>query len=234
MLLQINNLNAYYSGVHILHDINLEIEEGELVALIGPNGAGKTTLLRTISRLINSTGEIWFDGQNLARLPPHDVSALGVGHSPEGRLLFPDMSVEDNLRLGAFRFRDRGRITKDLKRVYDLFPVLYERKWQSARTMSGGEQQMLAIGRALMTRPRILLLDEPSFGVAPILVDRIFSVIKDLNRDGLTTFFSEQVVHVALDNAERTYVLEQGRIIMSERSDLLRDDPRIMESYLGM
>lgn len=234
MLLQINNLDVCYDRVHVLHDIGLEIGEGERVALIGPNGAGKTTLFRAISRLIDSKGEILFDGRDLQSLSAHDVSAAGVGHSPEGRLLFPDMSVADNLALGAFRFRDRQRITSDLQRVYDLFPVLRDRKSQMARTMSGGEQQMLAIGRALMTRPRILILDEPSFGIAPIMVDRIFAVIKELNREGLTTFFSEQNVHVALDNAERTYVLEHGRIVMSDSSDRLRNDPRIVRSYLGM
>ncbi len=234
MLLQVNNLDSYYERVQALHEVSLEINEGELVALIGPNGAGKTTLLRSISRLVRSTGEIWFGGQDLTKLSAHDVSAIGIGHSPEGRLLFPDMPVEDNLKLGAFRRRDHAQISKDLKRVYDLFPVLQERKSQMARTMSGGEQQMLAIGRALMTRPRLLILDEPSFGIAPIIVDRIFSAIKELNRDGLTTFFSEQNVRVALENSERTYVLEYGRIVMADVSDTLRDDPRIAKSYLGM
>lgn len=234
MLLQINNLNVSYDRVQVLHNVNIEIKEGELVALIGPNGAGKTTLLKAISRLLDSTGEIIFDGQNLSPLEPHDVSAIGVAHSPEGRMLFPDMSVEDNLRLGAFRRRNGAEIASDLERVFELFPRLHERRSQIARTMSGGEQQMLAIGRALMTRPRILLLDEPSFGIAPIIIERIFDVIKKLNREGLTTFFSEQAVHLALGNAERTYVLEHGSIVMSDESEKLRDDPRIMESYLGV
>ena len=234
MLLEVNKLDSSYDRVHVLHDISLEIGEGELVALIGPNGAGKTTLLRSISRMMPSSGQIRFHGHDLSRLSAHDVCGIGIGHSPEGRLLFPDMVVEDNLRLGAFRFRDQERKTKDLKRVYDLFPVLYERRSQMARTMSGGEQQMLAIGRALMTRPRMLMLDEPSFGIAPIVVDRIFAVIKELNQDGLTTFFSEQNVHIALENSERTYVIENGRIVMSDSSDNLRNDPRIAESYLGL
>lgn len=234
MLLQINNLNVSYDRVQVLHNVNIEIKEGELVALIGPNGAGKTTLLKAISQLLDSTGEIIFDGQNLNALEPHDVSAIGVAHSPEGRMLFPDMSVEDNLRLGAFRRRNAAEIANDLERVFELFPRLHERRSQIARTMSGGEQQMLAIGRALMTRPRILLLDEPSFGIAPIIIERIFEVIKKLNREGLTTFFSEQAVHLALGNAERTYVLEHGSIVMSDQSEKLRDDPRIRESYLGV
>ena len=218
----------------MLHDVSLEIDEGELVSLIGPNGAGKTTLLRSISRLAATEGSIRFDGRELTELSPQEVVALGVVQCAEGRKLFPDMTVGDNLDLGAYLRSDQAGIRADLARVYGLFPVLESRRAQRAGTMSGGEQQMLAIGRALMSKPRILLLDEPSFGISPILVDRIFAVIRQLNEEGLTALVVEQNAAVALDVSARTYVLESGRIVLSGPSREVSANQSVRESYLGM
>ena len=218
----------------MLHDVSLEIDEGELVSLIGPNGAGKTTLLRSISRLAATEGSIRFDGRELTELSPQEVVALGVVQCAEGRKLFPDMTVGDNLDLGTYLRSDQAGIRADLARVYGLFPVLESRRAQRAGTMSGGEQQMLAIGRALMSKPRILLLDEPSFGISPILVDRIFAVIRQLNEEGLTALVVEQNAAVALDVSARTYVLESGRIVLSGPSREVSANQAVRESYLGM
>ena len=218
----------------MLHDVSLEIDEGELVSLIGPNGAGKTTLLRSISRLAATEGSIRFDGRELTELSPQEVVALGVVQCAEGRKLFPDMTVGDNLDLGAYLRSDQAGIRADLARVYGLFPVLESRRAQRAGTMSGGEQQMLAIGRALMSKPRILLLDEPSFGISPILVDRIFAVIRQLNEEGLTALVVEQNAAVALEVSARTYVLESGRIVLSGPSREVSAHQAVRESYLGM
>ena len=218
----------------MLHDVSLEIDEGELVSLIGPNGAGKTTLLRSISRLAATEGSIRFDGRELTELSPQEVVALGVVQCAEGRKLFPDMTVGDNLDLGAYLRSDQAGIRADLARVYGLFPVLESRRAQRAGTMSGGEQQMLAIGRALMSKPRILLLDEPSFGISPILVDRIFAVIRQLNEEGLTALVVEQNAAVALEVSARTYVLESGRIVLSGPSREVSANQAVRESYLGM
>ena len=218
----------------MLHDVSLEISEGELVSLIGPNGAGKTTLLRAISRLAATEGSIRFDGRELTGLSPQEVVALGVVQCAEGRKLFPDMTVGDNLDLGAYLRSDQAGIRADLARVYGLFPVLESRRGQRAGTMSGGEQQMLAIGRALMSKPRILLLDEPSFGISPILVDRIFAVIRQLNKEGLTALVVEQNAAVALEVSARTYVLESGRIVLSGPSREVAANQAVRESYLGM
>lgn len=218
----------------MLHDVSLEIDEGELVSLIGPNGAGKTTLLRSISRLSATEGSIRFDGRELTELSPQEVVALGVVQCAEGRKLFPDMTVGDNLDLGAYLRSDQAGIRADLARVYGLFPVLESRRAQRAGTMSGGEQQMLAIGRALMSKPRILLLDEPSFGISPILVDRIFAVIRQLNEEGLTALVVEQNAAVALELSARTYVLESGRIVLSGPSREVSANQAVRESYLGM
>ena len=218
----------------MLHDVSLEIDEGELVSLIGPNGAGKTTLLRSISRLAATEGSIRFDGRELTELSPQEVVAIGVVQCAEGRKLFPDMTVGDNLDLGAYLRSDEAGIRADLARVYGLFPVLESRRAQRAGTMSGGEQQMLAIGRALMSKPRILLLDEPSFGISPILVDRIFAVVRQLNEEGLTALVVEQNAAVALDVSARTYVLESGRIVLSGPSREVAANQAVRESYLGM
>jgi branched-chain amino acid transport system ATP-binding protein len=233
-LLTVDRLSASYGSVSVLHDVSLEVNDGELVSLIGPNGAGKTTLLRAISRLLGAAGDIIFDGHDLTRCSPQQVVGMGVIQCAEGRQLFPDMTVNNNLELGAYLRTDRDGIRSDLTRVYDLFPVLKERRTQRAGTMSGGEQQMLAIGRALMCKPRILLLDEPSFGIAPIVVDRIFAVIKQLNTEGLTALVVEQNAGVALDVAARTYVLEAGRIVLSGSSEDVATNEGVRQAYLGL
>ena len=233
-LLRVENLSAAYGTLRVLHDVSLEIDEGELVSLIGPNGAGKTTILRAISRLAATEGSIRFDGRELTTRSPQEVVALGVVQCAEGRKLFPDMTVGDNLDLGAYLRSDREGIRADLERVYGLFPVLESRRGQRAGTMSGGEQQMLAIGRALMSRPRILLLDEPSFGISPILIERIFAVIMQLNKEGLTALVVEQNAAVALEVSARTYVLESGRIVLSGSSRDVAENRAVRETYLGM
>ncbi|MCY4470854.1 MAG: ABC transporter ATP-binding protein [Thiotrichales bacterium] len=233
-LLRVENLSAAYGALRVLHDVSLEIDEGELVSLIGPNGAGKTTILRAISRLAATEGSIRFDDREITTRSPQEVVALGVVQCAEGRKLFPDMTVGDNLDLGAYLRSDREGIRADLERVYGLFPVLESRRGQRAGTMSGGEQQMLAIGRALMSRPRILLLDEPSFGISPILVERIFAVIMQLNREGLTALVVEQNAAVALEVSARTYVLESGRIVLSGPSRDVAENRAVRETYLGM
>ena len=233
-LLTVDNLSAAYGALRVLHDVSLAIDEGELVSLIGPNGAGKTTLLRAISRLVATEGSIRFDGQELTDLSPQEVVAQGVIQCAEGRKLFTDMTAGDNLELGAYLRSDQAGIRADLERVYALFPVLQSRRGQRAGTMSGGEQQMLAIGRALMSKPRILLLDEPSFGISPILVERIFAVIQQLNEEGLTALVVEQNAGVALEVSVRTYVLESGRIVLSGPSREVAANRAVRESYLGM
>jgi branched-chain amino acid transport system ATP-binding protein len=232
--LEVDGLSAFYGHLRALSDISLTVEAGELVSIIGANGAGKTTCLRALSGLIATTGTIRFDGRNLAGLTPQDIVGLGVVHCPEGRKLFPDMTVGENLSLGAFLRSDRAAIRDDLERVNELFPILHERREQKAGTLSGGEQQMLAIGRALMCRPRILLLDEPSFGIAPIIVDRIFEVIQELNAGGLTTLLVEQNVSLALDVCSRAYVLESGRVVLAGSSADIAADKAVRETYLGM
>ena len=233
-LLTIEGLNAYYGHVQVLHGLSMHIDQGELVAVIGPNGAGKTTLLRALSRTIRTAGRMTFDGDDLSKMNPRQAVEGGVVHCPEGRQLFGDMTVEDNLELGAFLRSDSRAIKDDLGRVFDLFPVLKERRRQRAGTMSGGEQQMLAIGRSLMCKPRLLILDEPSFGIAPLIVERIFEIIRQLNRDGLTTLVVEQNVAVALESSGRTYVLEGGSIVHQGESAQLESDQEIQKAYLGL
>lgn len=233
-LLNVNGLRAFYGHLRALSDISLTVDAGELVAIIGPNGAGKTTCLRAISGLLKTQGQVQFDGQNLVGMSPHAIVGLGVIHCPEGRQLFPDMTVGENLQLGAFARTDDAEIRRDLERIIDLLPILHERRTQKAGTLSGGEQQMLALGRALMSRPRILLLDEPSFGIAPIIVDRIFEVIRRLNADGLTTLLVEQNVGLALDVCDRAYVLESGRIVLNGTSEEVSANAAVREAYLGM
>ncbi len=233
-LLEVDRLSAFYGHLRALSDVSLAVEAGELVSIIGSNGAGKTTCLRALSGLIETRGSIQFDGCDLAGLSPQDIVGLGVVHCPEGRKLFPDMTVGENLSLGAFLRSDRAEIRNDLERINELFPILHERREQKAGTLSGGEQQMLAIGRALMCRPRILLLDEPSFGIAPIIVDRIFEVIQQLNAGGLTTLLIEQNVTLALDVCSRAYVLENGRVVLAGSSGELAANKTVRETYLGM
>ncbi|HEY6868062.1 MAG TPA: ABC transporter ATP-binding protein [Candidatus Eisenbacteria bacterium] len=233
-MLQVEALDVYYGAVHALKQLSLEAESGEIVTLIGANGAGKTTLLRTISGLIRArAGRVLFDGRDLGRVAPHDIVGLGISQSPEGRMVFANLTVEENLELGGYRRRDRGGIAADRRRVFAMFPRLEERRRQSAGTLSGGEQQMLAIGRALMSRPRLLLLDEPSLGLAPLLVREIFKTIVEINRAGVTVLLVEQNAHMALSVAGRGYVLETGRVRLSDRAANLLQNDEVRRAYLG-
>jgi branched-chain amino acid transport system ATP-binding protein len=234
-LLVLENVHTYYGNVHALKGINLTVEEGEIVTLIGANGAGKTTTLRTISGLIKPReGRIIFDGQELNKIPAHKIVYMGISHAPEGRKIFPTLTVEENLLLGAYSLgNDRKAIEANKERVFALFPRLAERRKQLAGTLSGGEQQMLAIGRALMSKPRLLLLDEPSLGLAPMLVRAIFETIKEINRQGVTILLVEQNARAALKLAQRAYVLETGRIVLSGPSHELLQDERVRKAYLG-
>ena len=234
-MLTLEDVRVYYGAIQAVKGISLEVQDRELVALVGSNGAGKTTTLRTISGLFRPrTGRILYDGRDLTKVPPHEIVALGIAQSPEGRLIFGSLSVRDNLMLGAVRRRDRDRVAEDLERVFDLFPVLRERIGQAGGTLSGGEQQMLAIGRALMARPRLLLLDEPSLGLAPLLVRDIFRIVAQINRDhGTTILLVEQDAVTALSIAHYGYVLETGRVVVANQADALRNDEALRRSYLG-
>ncbi|OQX31608.1 MAG: ABC transporter ATP-binding protein [Candidatus Sedimenticola endophacoides] len=234
-LLRVTGLATHYGPIQALHDITLEVHTGELVAMVGANGAGKTTLLQTISGVQRaSAGEILFDGRPITRQPSHRIVGAGICHAPEGRQVFAPLSVEDNLRLGAYALRaDRQWIDSELERVYELFPILRERSTQSAGTLSGGQQQMLAIGRALLGRPRLLLLDEPSMGLAPLLVEEIFRVIRRLNYNGVTILLVEQNARAALGIADRGYVLETGRVALSAPAGELLADEAVRRAYLG-
>lgn len=233
-LLQVSDLDVAYGAIQALRGVSLTVEEGEIVTLIGANGAGKTTLLRTVSGLIPARrGTIRFADHELTRLPAHRIVALGVSQVPEGRIVFANLSVGDNLDLGAYLRRDRAEIRADLERVFVLFPRLKERQRQRAGTLSGGEQQMLAIGRALMSRPRLLLMDEPSLGLAPILVREIFRTIAEISDRGVTILLVEQNAHMALGVADRGYVMETGSIVLSDtRENLLRNE-EVRSAYLG-
>jgi branched-chain amino acid transport system ATP-binding protein len=232
-LLEVADIRTHYGSIEALKGVSLTVEEGEVVTLIGSNGAGKSTTLRSISGLTPaSSGRISFAGQDITRVPAHEIVAYGIALSPEGRHCFPRMTVRENLDLGAHHRRG-AEVATDLERVYELFPRLHEREKQKAGTMSGGEQQMLAIGRALMARPRLLMLDEPSMGIAPILVQRIYETIGAINRDGVTILLVEQNANYALDISARGYVLETGRVVLANDSDKLRDDPEVQRAYLG-
>jgi branched-chain amino acid transport system ATP-binding protein len=233
-MLELEDLRAGYGNIEALHGISLSVGEGEIVTLIGANGAGKTTTLMTISGCVRArTGAIRFRGRDISGLPPHEIVALGLVQSPEGRKIFPRLSVAENLEMGAFTRRDPDGIAADQNRVFELFPILGERRRQPGGTLSGGEQQMLAIARALMARPRLLLLDEPSLGLAPLVVSRIFEVIRELNREGATILLVEQNAQMALKAAHRGYVLETGTIAMADAADKLLADPRVRSAYLG-
>ena len=232
-LLEVTNLRTRYGAIEALKGISLTVEEGEVVTLIGSNGAGKTTTLRSISGLTPaSAGKIVFAGEEITRVPAHEIVVRGIALAPEGRHCFARMTVRENLDLGAHRRRG-PEIADDLARVYELFPQLEERARQKAGTMSGGEQQMLAIGRALMARPRLLMLDEPSLGIAPVLVQRIYETIGEINRSGVAILLVEQNANYALDTAARGYVFETGRIVLANDSASLRDDPEVQKAYLG-
>jgi len=233
-MLELEDLRAGYGNIEALHGISLSVAEGEIVTLIGANGAGKTTTLMTISGCVRArAGAIRFRGRDISGLPPHEIVALGLVHSPEGRKIFPRLTVAENLEMGAFTRRDPDGIAADQNRVLEMFPILAERRRQPGGTLSGGEQQMLAIARALMARPRLLLLDEPSLGLAPLVVSRIFDVIRELNRDGTTILLVEQNAQMALKAAHRGYVLETGTIAMADAADQLLADPRVRNAYLG-
>ncbi len=233
-LLEVENIHSYYGHIHALRGVSLTVEEGEIVTLIGSNGAGKTTTLRSIHGILPPReGRIVFRGEEIQSVPAHDMIEKGISQSPEGRKIFHRMTVLENLEMGAYHRTDRAEIKEDMDRVYDLFPRLEERTKQEAGTMSGGEQQMLAIGRALMSRPKLLLLDEPSMGLAPVLVERIFQVIEEINNQGTTILLVEQNANVALEIATRGYVLETGEIVNVASAEKLRQDPKVREAYLG-
>ena len=232
-LLEVHDIHTYYGNIEALKGISLEVEEGEIVTLIGSNGAGKSTTLRSISGLTPaSAGTVTFAGEDITRVPAHQVVGFGIALAPEGRHVFARMTVRENLELGAY-MRTREDAADDFDRVFDLFPRLKEREKQKAGTMSGGEQQMLAIGRALMARPKLLMLDEPSMGIAPILVQRIYETIGEINRSGVAILLVEQNANYALDASTRGYVLETGRVALAGDSSELRDDPEVQRAYLG-
>ncbi len=233
-LLEVENIHSYYGHIHALRGVSLRVDEGEVVTLIGSNGAGKTTTLRSIHGILAPReGRIVFRGEEIQGKPAHDMIKKGIAQSPEGRRIFSRMSVHENLEMGAYHRSDRDGIQEDMERVYDLFPRLKERVKQEAGTMSGGEQQMLAIGRALMSRPKLLLLDEPSMGLAPVLVERIFQTVEEINKQGTTILLVEQNANVALEVATRGYVLEAGTIVNAAPAEKLREDPKVREAYLG-
>jgi branched-chain amino acid transport system ATP-binding protein len=233
-LLEIEDMHSYYGHIQALRGISLTVDEGEVVTLIGSNGAGKTTTLRSIHGILPpKQGRIIFAGEEIQGVPAHELISRGIAQSPEGRRIFFRMTVLENLEMGAYHRNDASGIREDMDRVFDLFPRLKERTKQEAGTMSGGEQQMLAIGRALMSRPRLLLLDEPSMGLAPVLVERIFETIREINKQGTTILLVEQNANIALEIAARGYVLETGTIVNSAPAAELREDPAVREAYLG-
>jgi branched-chain amino acid transport system ATP-binding protein len=233
--LEVRNLHTFYGNIHALKGVSLEVRDGEIVSLIGANGAGKTTTLKTISGVLRPRlGEVLFDGQPIHGLEAHQIVQLGLCQAPEGRRIFPRMTVKENLEMGAFTRRDQSAIADDLERVFGLFPRLRERLSQKGGTLSGGEQQMLAIGRALMSSPKLLLLDEPSMGLAPILVETIFSTIVEINRRGTTVLLVEQNALMALSIAHRGYVLETGQIVLADTAASLQQNESVQKAYLGI
>lgn len=234
-LLEVNDVHTYYGNIHALKGISIAVEEGEIVSLIGGNGAGKTTTLRTISGLLQPQhGSIMLNGENLSNYKAHQLVSKGIAMVPEGRGVFARLSVAENLEMGAYHRKDKKGIADDLKRIYTLFPRLEERKLQVAGTMSGGEQQMLATGRALMARPKLLLMDEPSMGLAPVLVELIFSTIEEINREGTTVLLVEQNAHMALQVAHRGYVLQTGEIVLQDSAKNLQHNSMVQKAYLGI
>ena len=233
-LLEINNLEVHYGVIHALKGISFEVNEGEIIALIGANGAGKTTTLHTISGILQaSSGNIIYDGKDITKVQAHKIVNLGISQVPEGRRVFAQLSVLENLKLGAFIRKDKDGLEEDLRNIYERFPRLEERKNQLAGTLSGGEQQMLAMGRALMSRPRIILMDEPSMGLSPIYVSEIFDIIKSINKDGTTVLLVEQNAKKALSIADRAYVLETGKIALSGDAKNLMNNDTVKKAYLG-
>src|SRR6186997_1836300 len=233
-LLELNDIHTYYGAIHALRGVSITVDEGEIVTLIGSNGAGKSTTLRTISgQLRPRKGEIRLRGERIDGRRPHEIVEMGVCQPPEGRRVFSRMSVHENLEMGAFSRKDKAAIGADFERVYGLFPRLKEREKQKAGTLSGGEQQMLAIARALMAAPKVLLLDEPSMGLAPILVEQIFEIVKDINANGTTVLLVEQNALMALGIARRGYILQTGEIVLEDVADKLRTNPEVQKAYLG-
>jgi branched-chain amino acid transport system ATP-binding protein len=233
-VLTVEDVHTFYGSIEALKGISLEVREGEIVTLIGANGAGKSTTLRSINGLNHPrTGKIVFQGTDVTSMPPHQIVKRGISQSPEGRKLFSRMSVTENLEMGAFQRTDRAEMREDMDRVFSLFPRLAERKTQKAGTMSGGEQQMLAIGRALMARPKLLLLDEPSMGLAPIFVEKIFEIVREINEQGTPILLVEQNALMALDTADRGYVLETGTIALADDAKALRENEQVRKTYLG-
>jgi len=234
MLLELRDLHVNYGNVEALHGINLSVDEGEIVTILGANGAGKSTTLNSICGLVKATkGEILLDGEPIHSVPAHNIVKMGISQSPEGRRVFSTLTVEENMDLGAFTMKDKAKIERNREWIYDLFPRLLERRSQLAGTLSGGEQQMLAIGRALMSSPRLLLLDEPSLGLAPILVKSIFETIRKINKHGLTVILVEQNARAALKLADRGYVMEVGNIVLADDAKSLLSNPDIQSAYLG-
>lgn len=233
-MLRLDNVNVYYGAIHALKGISLNVEQGQIVTLIGANGAGKSTTLKTISGLLKpKTGSVSFEGQGIGGLAPQKIVTMGISQVPEGRRVFANMTVLENLELGAYLRKDKAGIREDMDKVFQKFPRLFERKTQLSGTLSGGEQQMLAMGRALMSRPRLLLLDEPSMGLAPLLVKDIFSIIKEINSTGTTILLVEQNAHMALSIAHQAYVLETGKIVLSGDAKELAESDEIKKAYLG-
>lgn len=232
-MLKVENINVYYGAIHAIQGVSFEVEEGEIVTLIGANGAGKSTILKTISGLLRSTtGSISFLGEDISRASTHSLARKGLAHVPEGRRIFQQLSVEENLEIGGYS-RTFSEIKADMANVYDRFPRLQERRRQIAGTLSGGEQQMLAIGRALMSRPKLIMMDEPSMGLAPLLVQQIFDIIKELNKSGTTILLVEQNAQMALSVANQGYVLETGEIVLSDMADSLLKNDAVRKAYLG-
>ena len=233
-LLTVDKLRSGYGPIDVLHDISMTVDAGEIVAMIGANGAGKTTTLMTIAGIVKArAGTVTFDGQNLGGVPAHKIVRLGMGQSPEGRKIFPRLTVLENLEMGAFTRTDKPGIADDLEKMFAMFPILRKRKGQAGGLLSGGQQQMLAIARALMSRPKLLLLDEPSLGLAPQIVVQIFEVIRDLNQSGMSVLLVEQNARMALRIAHRAYVLETGRVTFTDRASVVLNDPRVRAAYLG-
>ncbi|HVL52021.1 MAG TPA: ABC transporter ATP-binding protein [Actinomycetota bacterium] len=234
MLLELEDVRVRYGNIEAVKGISMQVDEGQIVALIGGNGAGKTTTLKTISgTLPASAGKVSFGGEVISTLQSHEVVSRGISHTPEGRRIFPRMSVKENLEMGAFQRSDTAAIKEDLERIFDLFPVLRERTKQSGGTLSGGEQQMLAIGRSMMSRPKLLMLDEPSMGLAPLVVEKIFQAIEEINKEGTTILLVEQNAQIALTLASKGYVLESGQIVLTDAADALLRNDRVRKAYLG-
>jgi branched-chain amino acid transport system ATP-binding protein len=234
-MLNVENIQLRYGKIPVIHDVSFRVDKGEIVAFIGGNGNGKSTLLKGVSGILPPfTGKITFDGHDISRTPAQDIVALGMSHVPEGRHLFPNLTVLKNLLLGAYLTRDKAEVNRRLDYVYGIFPILKERSEQKAKTLSGGEQQMVAIGRGLMSKPRLLLLDEPSWGIAPILVEKIFAVIRDIRADGVTILLVEQDVQEALEICDRAYVIQTGRVALEGTGRELLDSETIQQAFLGL